>query len=66
MRSSYALCPFEGDAATVAMMNAFLGQKAYANDLNAERLHHEIYLSNPRKMPPEKWKTVIRLPIKKA
>ena len=35
------------------------------NDMNAERLHHEIYLSDARKVTPEKWKTVIRHPIKK-
>ena len=35
------------------------------NDFNDERLHHEIYLSDARKVVPEKWKTVIRHPIKK-
>ncbi len=35
------------------------------NDMNMERLHHEIYLSDARKVAPEKWKTVIRHPIKK-
>lgn len=30
------------------------------------RLHHEIYLSDARKVPPEKWRTVIRHPVKKA
>ena len=37
----------------------------YENDLNAERLHHEIYLSDPRKCSPDKMKTVIRHPVKK-
>ena len=27
------------------------------------RLHHEIYMSDAREVPPEKWKTVIRHPI---
>ena len=35
------------------------------NDMNMERLHHEIYLSDARKVATEKWKTVIRHPIKK-
>ena len=48
------------------MMNEFLARNGYANDLNAERLRHEICLSDSRKTPPEKWKTVVRLPIKKA
>ncbi len=25
--------------------------------------HHEIYMSDPRRVPPEKWKTVIRQPF---
>ena len=33
--------------------------------MNDKRLHHEIYLSDARKVAPEKWKTVIRHPIKK-
>jgi len=27
--------------------------------------HHEIYLSDPRRTPPEKWRTVLRQPIRK-
>lgn len=47
-------------------MDEYLAQNGYANDLTAERLHHEIYLSDPRKTAPEKRKTVLRHPIKKA
>mgnify|MGYP002577186015 CR=1 FL=1 len=32
---------------------------------NLDRLYHEIYLSDARKVVPEKWKTVIRHPMKK-
>ena len=35
-------------------------RQGYVNDMNMERLHHEIYLSDARKVVPEKWKTVIR------
>ena len=42
-----------------------LKQNGYENDLNDKRLHHEIYLSDPRKVAPEKRKTVIRHPIRK-
>ena len=41
-------------------------QNGYVNDINKNRLHHEIYISDARKVAPEKWKTVIRHPIKKA
>ena len=41
-------------------------ENGYVNDINKDRLHHEIYMSDARKVAPEKWKTVIRHPIKKA
>ena len=56
---------FDDEPATVALMGAYLEQNGYVNDMNAKRLHHEIYLSDARKVTPEKWKTVIRHPIKK-
>ncbi len=56
---------FDDEAASIAIMDRFLEENGYENDLNAERLHHEIYLSDARKVAPEKWKTVIRHPIRK-
>lgn len=57
--------PFDDEPATVALMDAHLEQNGYANDFSESRLHHEIYLSDPRKVAPEKWKTIIRHPIRK-
>lgn len=57
--------PFDDEPATVALMDAFLEENGYENDFSAERLHHEIYMSDARKTAPEKMKTVIRHPIKK-
>lgn len=57
--------PFDEEPATVAVMDAFLADTGYENDIGTERLHHEIYMSDARKVPPEKWKTVIRHPIKR-
>ena len=56
---------FDEEPATVALMDDFLEENGYINDFNESRMHHEIYLSDARKVPPEKWKTVIRHPIKK-
>ena len=56
---------FEDEPATVSMMDAYLLENGYENDLSDSRLHHEIYLSDARKVAPEKWKTVIRHPIKR-
>ena len=58
--------PFDEEAATVAAMDAYLEENGYVNDFSEGRLHHEIYLSDARKVAPEKWKTVIRHPIKKV
>ena len=57
--------PFDNEPETVAIMDAFLEENGYENDINENRLHHEIYMSDARKVVPEKWKTVIRHPIKK-
>ncbi|MBO7395405.1 MAG: GyrI-like domain-containing protein [Ruminococcus sp.] len=56
--------PYDDEPATVEIMDRFIAENGYQNDMNNERLHHEIYLSDPRKTPPEKWKTVIRHPIR--
>ncbi len=50
--------------ATVAALDAFLEENGYENDFSGDRLHHEIYLSDPRRSAPEKWRTVIRHPVK--
>ena len=55
---------FDDEPRTVALMDAFIDEKGYVNDFSSERLHHEIYLSDARRVPPQRWKTVIRHPIK--
>lgn len=57
---------FDEEAATVDQMNQYLKEQGYVNDYSGGRLHHEIYLSDARKVSQEKWRTVIRHPIKKA
>lgn len=57
--------PYDNEPESVATMDAFLEENGYANDMNEHRLHHEIYLSDPRRVAPESLKTVIRHPIKK-
>jgi hypothetical protein len=47
-------------------MDDFIAAEGYLNDFTPTRLHHEIYLSDPRKTAPEKLKTVIRHPIRKG
>ena len=56
--------PFDNEPSTVALMDQYIAENGYANDMNENRLHHEIYLSDARKVAPEKWKTIIRQPIR--
>lgn len=58
--------PYDDEPATVAVMDQYLGANGYENDFSLTRMHHEIYLSDARKIAPEKWKTIIRHPIKKV
>ena len=60
------LGPYDDEPATVALMDRYLQESGFANDLSDTRLHHEIYLSDARKVEPAKWKTVIRHPIRKV
>ena len=57
--------PFDDEPATVALMDEYIRENGYENDMAGGRLHHEIYLSDARKTEPSKWKTVIRHPIRK-
>ena len=57
--------PYDDEPATVARMHDYMEQMGYALDITDQRLHHEIYLGDARKVDPEKLKTVIRHPIRK-
>ena len=59
------LGPFDEEPASVALMDAYIRERGYVNDLSEQRQHHEIYLSDARKVEPARWKTVIRHPIRK-
>ena len=56
--------PFNNEPETVAVMDSYIKENGYENDFSDERLHHEIYISDPRKANPEKLKTVIRHPVR--
>ena len=60
------LGPYDDEPATVALMDRYLEVIGYENDFSDSRRHHEIYLTDARKTPPEKQKTVIRHPIRRA
>ena len=57
---------YDQEPATVAVLDEFLAENGYVSDFSDVRMHHEIYLSDARKVAPEKLKTVIRHPIRRA
>ena len=56
--------PYDSEPQTIKAMEEFMRQHDRIPDLSGGRLHHEIYLSDPRRAAPEKLKTVIRIPVK--
>lgn len=56
---------YDSEPSTVQLMHKNAQDQGYELDFSEKRLHHEIYLSDPRKVAPDKNKTVIRHPIKK-
>lgn len=56
---------YDDEPESIGKMKAFIAENGYAEDFTNGRMHHEIYLSDPRRCAPEKLKTVIRHPIRK-
>ena len=57
---------YDDEPATVEAMHAFAASQGYELDFSDERRHHEIYLSDPRRTAPERLKTVVRHPVRRA
>lgn len=55
--------PYDLEPATIAAMHDYIEQHGCALDITDKRMHHEIYLSDPRRCKPEKLKTVLRHPV---
>lgn len=56
--------PYDDEPATVKRMHAYIAERGYEPDITSARYHHEIYLSDARRVAPEKRKTVVRHPIR--
>ncbi len=54
--------PYSAEGPTITAMHQFIAEQGYV--LSGK--HHEIYLGDVRRTAPEKLKTVIRQPVKKA
>jgi hypothetical protein len=57
--------PFDEEPRTVKLMEKYMEENNLTNDINKERWHHEIYLSDFRKVEPSKVKTIFRIPVRK-
>lgn len=53
--------PYETEGLTIARLHAFIAESGYA----PWGRHHEIYLSDPGRTAPEKWKTILRQPVRR-
>ena len=54
--------PYDLEAPNIEKLHAFIHSGGY--EFNGK--HHEIYMGDPRKTAPEKWRTIIRQPIRKG
>ena len=52
--------PYEREGETVEIMQQFARQEGFV----FHGLHHEIYLSDPRRVPSERLKTILRRPVR--
>jgi len=53
--------PYDQEDRSVAIMKVFAEQQG----LTLHGRHHEIYLSDPRRIPPERLRTILRIPVRK-
>lgn len=60
------LGPYDNEPATIDRLEEFTVRQGYADDFSPGRYHHEIYLGDPRRTAPERLKTVIRHPVRRA
>ncbi len=56
------LGPYSEEGKSLRLMDEFMKSKGY----KPRGKHHEVYLGNPRKVAPEKLRTIIRRPVEPA
>ena len=56
---------YDDEPKTVRLMHDYMEEQGYELDITDRRYHHEIYLSDARKVAPERLKTVVRHPVRK-
>jgi len=57
---------YDDEPKTLKKIKNFIETNGFQSDINEARLHHEIYLNDPRKTDVTKLKTVLRIPVKRG
>mgnify|MGYP003479456218 FL=1 len=55
---------YDEEPATIDKIHKFIEEQGLQVDINDDRHHHEIYLSDPQRTKVENLKTVLRIPVK--
>lgn len=58
--------PYDEEPATIRLLQDYMRKEGLKEDYEKGRMHHEIYLSDPRRTKPDRLRTVIRLPVKRS
>jgi hypothetical protein len=53
--------PYSDEPRSQKLIQTFVDENGYC----LRGHHHEIYMSDPRRAPPEKWRTILRHPVEK-
>ncbi len=51
--------PYSDEPRSMKLLHGFMTERG----LRLRGRHHEIYMSDPRRTPPEKWRTILRHPV---
>lgn len=57
--------PYATEPATIEVMRLFAAENGCRDRVGPNGKHHEIYMSDPRRVSPDKLKTVLRHPVEK-
>ncbi len=57
--------PYAAEPATIERMKEFMKENGLRDNVGPNGKHHEIYMSDPRRVSPDKMKTVLRHPVVK-
>ena len=57
--------PYAAEPATIERMREYMKENGLKDNVGPHGKHHEIYMSDPRRVSPDKMKTVLRHPVVK-